>query len=68
MLLYVVGLRTRLCLSVFLCLDIAVGAPFAKQEDGAEGIVYIYLGSGKTVINKEHADVRSRQSLLSCTP
>ena len=43
---------------VCLCADIAVSAPFEKQEDEAEGTVYIYLGSGETYINEKPEEVR----------
>ena len=38
--------------------DIAVSAPFEEDgmEDGAEGSVYIFLGSGDTYINRAAAD------------
>ena len=43
---------------VVLCTDIAVSAPFVAHEGGAEGTVYIYLGSGgDTIIDTTAVEV-----------
>ena len=43
--------------------DIAVSAPFESHEGGAEGTVYIYLGSGEDVINTAPEDTITAQRM-----
>ena len=55
-----------MCVCLCTCthyVDVAISAPYEEQEN-AEGTVYVYLGSGEDVINRQPDEVRSKTSCV----